>query len=105
MKIKYTTKNQRLNVEINSDSVKEAFKELALFQEVFDEKYCQLCKNDDLQFVVRTVEGNDYYELKCKNCFAKLTFGQHKSGNTLFPKRKEGTNGWFKWNEVKVSPQ
>lgn len=104
MKINYTTKNQRLNVEIDSDSVKETFKKLAEFQEVFDESHCQLCNHEDLQFVVRTVDGNDYHELKCKNCFAKLAFGQHKSGGSLFPKRKnsEGSfdkehQGWHQW--------
>jgi hypothetical protein len=100
MKVKYTTKNKSLNVTIDSDSVKDVFKELAKFQEIFDEPICQLCKSDNLQFIVRTVEGNDYYELKCNDCFAKLSFGQHKTGNTLFPKRKveNSTNGWHKWN-------
>jgi hypothetical protein len=104
MKIQYTTKNQRLNVELESNSAKEAFKQLAEFQEVFDENSCGQCNNDDLRFIVRTVEGNDYYELKCKACGAKLAFGQHKSGGTLFPKRKlaDGSfdyknRGWFKW--------
>ena len=104
MKINYTTKNQRLNVSIETDSVKETFKKLAEFQEVFDEHCCGLCQNEDLQFIVRTVDGNDYYELKCKKCFAKLAFGQHKSGGSLFPKRKnaDGTysesKGWHQWN-------
>ena len=104
MKINYTTRNKRLNVEIDSDSAKDAFKKLSEFQEVFDESNCGQCNNDDLQFIVRTVEGNDYYELKCKACGAKLAFGQHKSGGTLFPKRKleDGTfdyknKGWHKW--------
>jgi hypothetical protein len=107
MKIKYTTKNKRLEAEIESDSVKETFKKLAEFQEVFDESSCGLCQNDDIRFIVRTVESNDYYELKCKNCFAKLAFGQHKSGGSLFPKRKnsDGTysesKGWHKWNSGK----
>ncbi len=105
MKINYTTKNQRLQAEIESESVKETFKKLAEFQEVFDESSCGVCQNEDLQFVVRTVDGNDYYELKCKSCFAKLAFGQHKSGGSLFPKRKnaDGTysqsKGWHKWNK------
>ncbi|PIN73261.1 hypothetical protein COV20_03455 [Candidatus Woesearchaeota archaeon CG10_big_fil_rev_8_21_14_0_10_45_16] len=105
MKLTYTTKNQRLQVEIDSDSVKETFKKLAEFQEVFDESCCQLCHNEDLQFVVRTVDGNDYYELKCRKCFAKLAFGQHKTGGSLFPKRKNDDGsfdkegkGWHKWN-------
>jgi hypothetical protein len=103
MKINYQTKN-RLNVEINVDSAKDAFKQLAEFQEVFDEASCGMCNNDDLQFIVRTVEGNDYYELKCKKCFAKLAYGQHKSGGSLFPKRKlpsgeydKENQGWHKW--------
>ena len=105
MKIKYTTNNQRLSVEINTESVKEAFKELAIFQEVFDEDCCQLCYNEDLQFVVRKVDGNDFYELKCKKCYGKLAFGQHKTGNSLIPKRKNGggaydnNKGWHKWGE------
>ena len=105
MTINYTTKNQRLNVEIDSDSAKDAFKKLSEFQEVFDESNCGQCNNDDLQFIVRTVEGNDYYELRCKSCGAKLAFGQHKSGGTLFPKRKlangefdKENKGWHKWN-------
>ena len=104
MKINYTSLNQRMKVEIETDSVKETFKKLAEFQEVFDESQCGLCENENLQFIVRTVEGNDYYELKCKACFAKLAFGQHKAGGSLFPKRKntEGQydqhKGWHKWN-------
>ena len=106
MKISYTTKNQRLNVQIDENSVKESFKKLAEFQEIFDEPCCQLCKNENLQFVVRTVDGNDFYELRCKKCFAKLAYGQHKIGNSLFPKRKRSDgsldkehHGWHRWNE------
>ncbi len=103
MKINYQTKN-RLNVEINVDSAKDAFKKLAEFQEVFDESQCGLCRSNDLQFIVRTVDGNDYYELKCQSCFGKLAYGQHKSEGSLFPKRKlaDGSYdkehyGWHKW--------
>jgi len=98
MKIRYTTKNHKLQCEIDGD-VKEAFKQLAEFQEVFDETSCKLCKSENIHFVVRTIEGNDFYELKCRDCFGKLAFGQHKVGNSLFPKRKvEGsTQGWHKW--------
>ena len=53
--------------------------------------------------MVRSVEGNDYYELRCGNCGGILSFGQHKKGGTLFPKRKDDNNnylpnkGWHKW--------
>ena len=51
---------------------------------------------------MRTVEGNDYFELKCTDCGAVLSFGQHKKGGTLFPKRKDESGwlknkGWHKW--------
>ncbi len=105
MKIQYTTKNNRLTAEITTDSVKDTFKKLAEFQEVFDEPCCGLCNNEALKFVVRTVDSNDFFELKCTKCFAKLAFGQHKSGGSLFPKRKltDGSydkehQGWHKWN-------
>ncbi|PIR63096.1 MAG: hypothetical protein COU64_06435 [Candidatus Pacebacteria bacterium CG10_big_fil_rev_8_21_14_0_10_40_26] len=105
MKVNYKTMNQRLSVEIDAESAKDVFKKLAEFQEIFDESCCGLCKNEDLQFIVRTVDGNDYYELKCNKCYGKLAFGQHKSGGSLFPKRKkddgsfDGENkGWHKWN-------
>lgn len=97
MKVTYT--NKKLNVEIDENSAKDVFKRLAEFQEVFDETNCGLCGNENLQFVVRTVEGNDYYELKCKDCNGKLAYGQHKSGGSLFPKRKDHyeSKGWHKW--------
>ncbi len=105
MEITYKTKNERLKVEVEASSAKEAFKKLAEFQEVFDESNCGLCNGEELQFIVRTVDGNDYYELKCKSCGAKLAFGQHKTGDSLFPKRKAAdgsydnkTRGWFKWS-------
>jgi translation initiation factor 2 beta subunit (eIF-2beta)/eIF-5 len=104
MKVKYISRNNRLSVEIETESAKETFKKLARFQEVFDESECALCKNDELQFVVRTVDGNDFFELKCKKCYAKLGYGQHKVGNTLFAKRKKEdgsfdkeTLGWHRW--------
>jgi hypothetical protein len=105
MKVNYTTKNNRLQVEIEAANVKNAFKQLAEFQEIFDESVCGSCGNDNIYLRVRTVEGNDYYEMACRQCQAKLAFGQHKVGNGLFPKRKktDGTydrehKGWHKWN-------
>jgi translation initiation factor 2 beta subunit (eIF-2beta)/eIF-5 len=104
MKIKYTTKNNRLQVEVESNNHKEAFKQLAEFQEIFEESNCGSCNSDDLRFIVRTVEGNDFYELKCNACGSKLAYGQHKMGDSLFPKRKlpDGSfdyknKGWHKW--------
>jgi hypothetical protein len=104
MKVTYTA-NDKLSFELEAAGQKEIFKELALIQEIFSEDKCGLCKSTNLKFIVRNVEGNDYYELRCVDCGAVLSFGQHKKGGTLFPKRKDDennwlpNNGWHKWQK------
>ena len=106
MKLNYKV-NDRLTFEVEGTGQKEVFKELAMIQEVFGEKACGLCKSSDLKFICRTVEGNDYYEIKCTSCGGLLSFGQHKKGGTLFHKRRDDKNewlpnyGWYKWNASK----
>lgn len=106
MKVHYKA-NDDLTFELEGAGQKEIFKELAMVQEIFGEKSCGMCKGKDIKFICRTVEGNDYYELKCASCGALLSFGQHKKGGTLFPKRKDENNewlqnrGWHKWQPNK----
>ena len=88
MKVSYKA-SDKLTFELESPGQKELFKDLALIQEIFSEEKCGLCGSTNLRFVVRNVEGNDYYEVRCADCGAILTFGQHKKGGTLFPKRKD----------------
>jgi hypothetical protein len=64
---------------------------------------------EGLQYQVRTVDDNKFYELRCTKCGAVLSFGSHKKGNSLFPKRyaenEDGerewlpSNGWTKWDK------
>ena len=103
MKVNYQTRNGRLSVELEGDSQRDIFQEIARFQEVFEETVCGKCGSDNIRFVVRNVDDNLYYELRCADCGAKLSFGSHKKGGGLFPKRKDGDNwwpdrGWVKWN-------
>lgn len=102
MKVIYKP-NAKLSFELEGSGQKEVFKELAVVQEIFAEERCGVCKKDNIKFVVRNVDGNDYYEMRCVSCGATLSFGQHKKGGTLFPKRKDENNnwlennGWYKW--------
>lgn len=104
MKVKYKV-GDKLEFELEGSGQKEIFKELALIQEIFAEEKCGLCGSTNLRFVVRSVDGNDYYELRCADCNAVLSYGQHKKGGTLFPKRKDDDNnylpnkGWHKWTK------
>lgn len=102
MKIFYKV-NDKLTFELEGEGQKEIFKELATIQEIFSEEKCGLCGSGNIRFVVRNVDGNDYYELRCIDCGAVLAFGQHKKGGTLFPKRKDDdgnympNRGWHKF--------
>jgi len=106
MKLTYTTLNERIAVELEGSNHKEVFKQIGAFQEVFEECACRKCGGDDLRYVVRVHDDNEYYELRCQNigCKAKLQFGAHKKGGGLFPRRKDaegnwrGTDGWTVWN-------
>jgi hypothetical protein len=111
MKVRYTA--GRLSTEFEGDQV-QVFGAIAAFQEIFEETTCGKCAGDSLRYAVRENDGNKYHELHCKNpqCRAKLAFGQHKTGDTLFPKRRAGRNdptgiadgdylpdrGWLRWD-------
>lgn len=106
MKIIYKTKNDRISAELEGETQRDLFEQVSSFQEVFGESCCGRpdCKSENLKFVVRNVDDNQFYELKCEDCYAKLQFGAHKKGGGLFPKRKEGDtylphNGWVKWDK------
>lgn len=103
MKAKYKV-GDKLEFELDGAGQKELFKEIANIQEIFGEAKCGVCESENIKFVVRVVDDNEYYELRCMDCGAVLGFGQHKKGGTLFPKRKDAdgnymkNNGWYKWN-------
>ena len=105
MKLNLTTQNGKISVEFDGESQKDLFGQIASFQEVFEESKCGKCGSENLKYVVRTVDENDYYEIRCLDCGAKLQFGVMKKGGGLFPKRKDKdgnwlpNNGWVKWNK------
>ena len=107
MKINYTSRSGRVSVELDAETQRDAFQQLSDFQEIFDEVACGKCASENLRFVVRTVDDNQFYEIRCMDCGARLEFGSMKQGGRLFPRRKdkEGNwlpdRGWVKWNSEK----
>lgn len=104
MEAQYRTRNGRLTIKVSAEKQKDLFTAIADVQEVFDsESKCGKCKSENIHFQVRTVDKNDFYELVCSECGAVFAFGQHKSGDTLFPKRRDSQGallpdgGWAKW--------
>jgi hypothetical protein len=104
MQVDYRVSND-MKVSFDATTHKEIFGTLAKIGEVFGNGKCQKCGNTDLKYVVRNVEDNDFYELRCNNmkCRAKLHFGVKKKGDELFPKRKNddgylADGGWVIYN-------
>jgi hypothetical protein len=109
MKAHYKTRDGRLVFEIQGETVKDLFRGISQLQDVFDaDSICGMCQSANVRFRTRTIEDNDYYEMACMDFYAKLDFGQHKKGGTLFVKRKspEGdwfpNGGWKKWERSSV---
>lgn len=107
MKLNYTTKNGRISVAFEGEGQKQVWAQLANFQEIFEEQMCGKCGSENVRFVVRNVDDNDFYEMRCmeRSCNSRLAFGATKKGDGLFPKRKDEAgnykenNGWTKWNK------
>ena len=108
MEIQYKSRSGRLLIKVDGANQKEAFKNLASAQEVFDgDDTCGCCESADIRFRVREVtKANktfDYYELVCGKCGARLSFGQSQDTVSLFPKRKDEngeyvkTRGWYRY--------
>lgn len=129
MKLLYTTKNGRLQVELEADTQSDLWRELARFQEVFEEEASgnvsengtkKMVSSSDIKLVVRTAEGTndkgkpetyEYYEKVVVSgplAGYKKSFGllNDKSGG-LFPKKAPekdviyGLKGWYKYNGPK----
>jgi len=120
MKLQVKTSSTTI-IEAEGKTEVELFKQVASLQEVFSEKRCGKCEKNNLKYVVREdSDQNEYFELLCLSCWAKLTYGQNKGEKVgqLYPRRFEnkkqtvmggqleaGTklpnNGWIKWNKEK----
>jgi ribosomal protein L40E len=84
-----------LIIEVTGATQKDLFKAIAGAQEVFSEKECGLCHSTDLLYKHRTAgpQKYTYYEVVCRDCDARLSFGQSTDLVTLFAKRKLTVGG------------
>jgi hypothetical protein len=102
MQVRYQVGN--VQVEVEGKDVKDAFAQLATAVEVFGQQHCGACSSEAVVPVVRTKDGNTYYEMRCKECGATLAFGQKREGGALFPRRRDKDNeylpnyGWVKYS-------
>ena len=83
-------------IKLYGDSDTDLFESWAHVHEIFAEEKCALCGCTKLRPVVRVNADDDkFYELHCQGegCYARLTYGQNKKGDTLFPRRKLTKDG------------
>jgi len=103
MKLLYTTRDGRMQFELEGKTQTDLFEQLSQVQEVFENGVCRRKgkESDNVRYRVREdKEENKYYELVCIDTDpvlrnAKLSFGQHKKGGTLYPHRKDKENKWL----------
>lgn len=98
MRAHYKTGNGRITFEVEGETAKALFTQLASIQEVFDaETTCGMCGGNAIRLLARKVDDFDFYELACQNeqCRARFQYGQSKKGGALFPKRKDDDGKWL----------
>lgn len=79
-----------ITVQAEGEDTKSLFQQIADIQSTFEDTECGLCGCSKLKYVVREVDGNEFYELRCSNekCRGKLTFGCPQKGvKNIYPKR------------------
>jgi len=81
-------------IEAEGDA-KEVFTDLAKASEVFGQSTCGACNSANVTPVVREVDGNTYYEMRCNQCYHRLAFGQRRQDGALFPRRKDKEGNWL----------
>ena len=80
-----TTENLWFDVEAAQEA--DLFKQIARVQEIFQHDGCGNCGSPNFKFVCRLDSSeNDWLEITCQDCRAKLIFGRTKKGNLIFPK-------------------
>jgi hypothetical protein len=95
VKVTYTTPTNRLTLELDVTTGKQAFEAVAAMQELFEEPCCGKCKSQAIRFECREHDGNKYYKMRCQACYATLDFGQNKDNRGLFAKRKDKDGNWM----------
>lgn len=98
MEAQLKSRDGKITFKLTGNTQIEIFEAIAHTQEVFDAaSECGCCGSREFRFLHRVVDDNSYYELACLNqdCRAKLGFGQHKKGDTLFVKKKDKDGNWL----------
>ena len=108
--------NANLLLELEAEKLPNLLKQISDIVSALEPEPCGKSKSLNTLPRVREIDGDSYYEMQCKDCWAVLQLGLNKKGGTLYKKRaktdKDGrvvkedgktaylsSNGWLKWNK------
>lgn len=112
MKAHYRAFGGRLVIEMEATTIKDLFSQIGPIAEVLDaDQTCGACNAPTIYPRAREAKKSDgktvtYYELVCGHCTAKLSFGQHSEGGTLWAKRENDqkepllNRGWLVYRGI-----
>lgn len=86
--IKANFKMGTTDLQVQSDDVKELFKQLGFFAGL--PHACGNCKSKNITPDHKNVKGFDFYFIKCLDCEHEFKLGIKKEDHSLFPKSEEG---------------
>jgi len=87
-----------LSFQVDAETEEELFKQIARVQEVFQHQSCGKCNSPNVKFVCRHDSSeNDWLEVLCKECRAKVIFGRTKKGGQIYPK--------IRWDQLSQKQQ
>jgi hypothetical protein len=101
MKVRF--KSDKVEIEVDGKDTKDCFSQLSGAVEVFSASECGACESQRVIPSVRENQGNHFYEMRCLDCGAALSYGQRRQDGSLFPRRKtkDGdpieNGGWAKF--------
>ena len=84
--------------DVEAEQEDELFKQIARVQEVIQHRGCGHCQSPNVKFAWRLDSSdNDWLEVTCQECRAKLVFGRTKKGGRIFPK--------IRWDQLSEKQQ
>ena len=90
--------NNELSFQVEAETEEEVFKQDARVQEIFQHQACGKCGSPNVKFVCRHDSSeNDWLEVVCQDCRAKLIFGRTKKGGQIYPK--------IRWDQLSQKQQ
>lgn len=92
-KINYKV-NERATIQVEANTPMEMIEQIGHYVMVLSMTECGDCHSKDVHPEHANRKGYDFYSVRCHACGYEFSFGQHREGDTLFPKTDQG---WHKW--------